>query len=1004
MLKSNTIRFATDTFGDALDFVDEELAPTTFTIVWKNDNGTVLQTQTVEAGTVPTYSGATPTKAETATETYTFHHWVPTPKEATADAVYVAVFTFETKTYAVNWRNEDGTLLEVDDHVTIGTVPTYNGATPTKAEDNTYTYTFSGWSPTPAPIAESMVYKATFTATLKQYTITWEGYDGTTLTTKTVDAGDTPTYSGATPTRPDDDVYTYAFKEWSPTPVPVFADTTYTAVYSSVEKEHPPETCTVVWKNYDGTILQTQTVEVGTVPTYSGATPTKPEDTEYTYTFREWGALGSNEQGPVDAFGRVYRAEYSATPKEYTATWEGYDGTVLLNIPDLNAGSVPFYPNNPPTRPDDDVYTYTFKEWSPTPKPIYVDTTFTPVFTPKMKHYRVTWKDYDGTVLLNIPDFNAGSVPFYPNNPPTRLDDDDYTYTFKEWSPTPDRLFADTTFTAVYSQVEKPKPVIPKQALLISKTPLDCTEKTSVSNFLIEGEEPTGSSRRVVFLIDDNYWIVKNNNLVAWNREPTFENVIRYGNRVSVLNEQTNITGFVGKKIYPIIALSAPYNADDFPTIKISLVTATSTSKLTNTQTSPVYEIADEAQTIAEIIDKTIIKGQATCTITVRLRNNTVTGEEEGEEETDKWSAYMTLAQAAGKQADAVQFKVKSVVTTTDGTDSVEVKSIAVSHSAGEAIVSGSTARLFSTVQNYELDLQTCYVVVRHEPLVDAVVEAYVNFMELPKHRELITIGTATGSRQELTLGLDGNADKNIVATSIKLYVDDTPLYKFDFSTELGTVIFTAKQGAVITASYDYDYGVEKWLEMNARVPQPYNDEGGTYASRFFLNLSHANTVGKKISNVMIRLRRLSGSATENLGVATGKKQLFTLKHKAKPSTITFTNTVDFSYDEESGILALVAAKGTVLNVSYSWQGENITVRSFAAGWIPTAGYDYQEGDYEYTIAGGGSSDYVLPTMAPNVKGGAKLGNTLVIIDHTLNVALGTTPLTLEGSIWLNVP
>ena len=50
------------------------------------------------------------------------------------------------------------------------------------------------------------------------------------------------------------------------------------------------------------------------------------------------------------------------------------------------------------------------------------------------------------------------------------------------------------------------------------------------------------------------------------------------------------------------------------------------------------------------------------------------------------------------------------------------------------------------------------------------------------------------------------------------------------------------------------------------------------------------------------------------------------------------------------------------------------------------------------------SAHYVLPTMAPNVKGGAKLGNSLVIQDHTLNVALGTTPLTLEGSMWLNVP
>ena len=565
--------------------------------------------------------------------------------------------------------------------------------------------------------------------------------------------------------------------------------------------------------------------------------------------------------------------------------------------------------------------------------------------------------------------------------------------------------FATDTFGAALPPLDDPttEPTFSKQALLVSKKALDCTDKTAVNNFLIEGTEPTGTKRRLAFKIDDTLYIFNNGTLAAFTYELNVDEVLAHGNTVAELNDLTNITGFVGKKIYPIIALSAPYDAAELPTIKVSLVTASSTS-LINTQISPVYELASEPQTISEITDKTTLTGQASYTIKVRLRDNyAITGEEETEE--DNWSAYMSLAQAAGKQADAVQFKVQSTVTTNDGSDSVLVNSIAISHSEGEAIVSGGTARLFSTVQNYEVDLQTCYCVVRHEPLVDSVIECYANFMEVPKTRELITIGTATGSRQELTLGLDGNADKNIVATSIRLYADATPIYNFDFSTELGTVVFTAVQGAVMTASYEYDYGTEEWIEMNPRVLQPYNDEDGTYASRFFLNLSHANSVGKKISNVMIRLRKLSGSATETLGVATGKKQLFTLQHKAKPSTISFTNTVDFSYDGESGLLSLVAAKGTELTVSYDWQGENTVVRSFAAGWVPTAGYDYQEGDYEYTIQGGGSSDYVLPTMSEDVKGGAKKGSQFIMDGDTLKTfVLGTEPYTIEGAMWIHVP
>ena len=47
---------------------------------------------------------------------------------------------------------------------------------------------------------------------------------------------------------------------------------------------------------------------------------------------------------------------------------------------------------------------------------------------------------------------------------------------------------------------------------------------------------------------------------------------------------------------------------------------------------------------------------------------------------------------------------------------------------------------------------------------------------------------------------------------------------------------------------------------------------------------------------------------------------------------------------------------------------------------------------------------YELPTMSESVKGGAEVGNTLVMTGDKLNVALGTTPLTLEGSMWLHDP
>ena len=79
-------------------------------------------------------------------------------------------------TYTVTWKNHDGTVLETDTGVVHGTTPTYNGATPQKAEDENFTYTFNGWSPALETVTGDVEYVAQFTAVSKRvdptYTVT----------------------------------------------------------------------------------------------------------------------------------------------------------------------------------------------------------------------------------------------------------------------------------------------------------------------------------------------------------------------------------------------------------------------------------------------------------------------------------------------------------------------------------------------------------------------------------------------------------------------------------------------------------------------------------------------------------------------------------------------------------------------------------------------------------------------------------------------------------------
>jgi len=74
-------------------------------------------------------------------------------------------------------------------------------------------------------------------ANCPSFTISFVNWDGSNLQTLSVTEGEMPQYTGSTPTRPDDEEYTYTFLGWTPAIVAVTEDATYTATYTATPKD-----------------------------------------------------------------------------------------------------------------------------------------------------------------------------------------------------------------------------------------------------------------------------------------------------------------------------------------------------------------------------------------------------------------------------------------------------------------------------------------------------------------------------------------------------------------------------------------------------------------------------------------------------------------------------------------------------------------------------------------------------------------------------------------------
>ncbi len=145
------------------------------------------------------------------------------------NATFTAVWEIEIHT--ITWVAGDVTKVTMWYH---GAVPSYDGV-PYKSADDYNSYIFAGWDKEIKTVTQDATYKAVFTPIERLYTVSWS-VDGFIREEKQYKYNEMPTYSGATPSRPETGEFEFTFAGWTPEISPVTRDITYVAMFDVYTK------------------------------------------------------------------------------------------------------------------------------------------------------------------------------------------------------------------------------------------------------------------------------------------------------------------------------------------------------------------------------------------------------------------------------------------------------------------------------------------------------------------------------------------------------------------------------------------------------------------------------------------------------------------------------------------------------------------------------------------------------------------------------------------------
>ena len=461
-VKTSTV-FSAD---QMLNAVYIEATDVYFTIRFFNADSSRLDSQSVQYGKTPTYSGI-PTLPKTAEFSYVFAGWHVEPTAATEDFDYYATYTKTTNSYTVTFLDFDGTKLQESSYL-YGATPGY-AKTPKRTSTTVYDYTFAGWTPAVVKVIADAEYKAVYDSSLVKYTVTFmNGSD--VFETQRVSYGTAAVTPNPAPTRDG-----YKFIGWTPGYTKITGNLTVSALFEELILR------SVFIYDDDGEIVDTVTVE----DSEKYVLPEAPEKKGHDFVGWYDGDTFVGNSGDTLTISTDISLEARYEVKSYTITFK--NGTTTLHSGTLRYGEIPTYTGATPKKPSTAKYNYTFKGWSPSIVPVSGTATYMAAFDSTLNLYKVVFYDYDGAVLTEGW-VTYGDRAIAPDVPPRK------GYDFVGWDAKFDNVVSDMNVTAIYKALSSSSIAGSSSSALSSSSAANPSSSASSSSSVAGSSSSSGST------------------------------------------------------------------------------------------------------------------------------------------------------------------------------------------------------------------------------------------------------------------------------------------------------------------------------------------------------------------------------------------------------------------------------------------------------------------------------------------------------------------------------